>query len=198
MNCLKSLADSIANQPSIEGDFVECGVARGGSAALLAAAMPPGRQIWLFDSFQGLPPPTEKDHILASRWTGHSKVSIEEVQKFMAEVPIDPATFTIRPGWFKDTFIEPLPSKVSFLHCDADWYDSVMLVLETFYPRMSQGGCVVLDDFGCWRGCRVAFYDFCFKHQIYPLLCRGYASQAYWIVGNESCAPGLNIPQTNP
>src|SRR5206468_12484893 len=53
-----------------------------------------------------------------------------------------------------------LPELVSILHIDADWYDSVLLALNTFYDRVAEGGIVVLDDFGHKEGCREAFYDF--------------------------------------
>jgi O-methyltransferase len=76
-----------------------------------------------------------------------------------------------------------LPERVALLHCDADWYDSVHIVLRTFYPLIPPGGCVILDDFGYWEGCREAFYDFCLQRGEKPLLERLEADQAYWIKG---------------
>jgi len=93
--------------------------------------------------------------------------------------------FIIREGWFQDTFKQPLPENVALLHCDADWYQSVTIALETFYPRMPAGACVILDDFGYWDGCRIAFYDFCEKYGERPLLERVGNTQAFWIKGKE-------------
>ena len=49
----------------IPGDFVECGVWRGGAsflmAELLRQAGASDRRVWLFDSFEGLPPPAAID-----------------------------------------------------------------------------------------------------------------------------------------
>lgn len=67
-----------------------------------------------------------------------------------AGVPSD--RIQVRAGWFHDTFTAPLPSAVCYLHVDADWYDSVLLSLRTFYPLVSPGGVIVLDDFGWWEG----------------------------------------------
>ncbi len=58
-----------------------------------------------------------------------------------------------------------------------------LLTLETFYPAMPPGGCVVLDDFGYWPGCREAFYDFCRRSGEKPLLERVGGTQAWWIKG---------------
>lgn len=72
---------------------------------------------------------------------------------------------------------------MAFLHLDADWYDLVLLVLEAFYPLIVAGGCIDLDDFGYWEGCRQALYDFCFKYGGKPLLERTGTSQTYWFKG---------------
>jgi hypothetical protein len=99
----------------------------------------------------------------------------------MAAVSTGPERYTIREGWFHDTFKDTLPSQVALLHCDSDWYESVSLVLETFYPLVPDGGCVILDDFGFWEGCREAFYEFCHRHGEKPLLERVERDQAFWI-----------------
>jgi O-methyltransferase len=65
-----------------------------------------------------------------------------------------------------------------------------MLVLETFYPLIPDGGVVILDDFGHWEGCRVAFYDFCKKFDEHPLLERVDYTQAYWIKGKKHSRHG--------
>lgn len=107
--------------------------------------------------------------------------SIDGVKEVMKLVSTSDDQYTIRKGWFDQTFREELPNKVALLHCDADWYNSATLVLETFYPLVVEGGCVVLDDFGYWEGCREAFYDFCEKYSEKPLLEKVGRSRAYWI-----------------
>ncbi|MDS3859434.1 TylF/MycF/NovP-related O-methyltransferase [Thermosynechococcaceae cyanobacterium BACA0444] len=189
LGSLYHLAETLKTQ-GISGDFVECGVYKGGSAAILARSLSENTRIWLFDSFQGMPETTERDGHEAAEWVGACVGQIEDVNTVMNTLNISQDQYLIRPGWFEETFQDTLPDQVSLLHCDADWYDSVTLVLETFYPRMPRGGCVVLDDFGYWEGCREAFYDFCFRHNEKPLLERVGTTQAYWIKGKTHTRHG--------
>lgn len=171
------------NTNHIPGDFVECGTYKGGSAAVLSTQLSHDRHLWLYDSFQGMPPTSDKDGYAAKQWVGRCFASVAEVEEVLQIVGMTPTQYTIQAGWFEQTFQQPLPETVALLHCDADWYDSVLLVLETFYPRIPVGGCIVLDDFGFWEGCREAFYDFCYKHHEKPVIERVDVDQAYWIKG---------------
>jgi O-methyltransferase len=179
---LRRLA-KLVNEQGVEGDFVECGTYKGGSAAMLSTMLPPSRHLWLYDSFQGMPPVTERDGEGAKSAVGKCVAAEADVVEALSVFGLPDSQYTIREGWFKDTFKETLPQKVALLHCDADWYDSVILVLETFYSRIPAGGCIILDDFGCWEGSREAFYDFCFKYELKPLIERLEGDQAYWIKG---------------
>ena len=179
---LRGLAAAV-QAAGIPGDFVECGTYKGGSAAVLGTRLPAGRKLWLYDSFAGMPETGEKDGQDASIYVGQGVASPQDVRDALAIAGVDPERAIIREGWFKDSFTMPLPDQVALLHCDADWYDSCMLVLETFYPMVVEGGCVVLDDFGYWEGCREAFYVFCERHHERPLLERWGNDQAYWIKG---------------
>ena len=168
---------------NIAGDFVECGVCNGGSAAAIACELSgSGRHVWLYDSFEGLPAISEIDGKDAERFVGQCVGSEQHVRKAMQIAKVSPSEYTIRKGWFQETFHEqPLPRQIAILHVDADWYDSVMLTLQTFYDLVSDGGLIVLDDFGHWEGCREAFYDFVSQRNIKPLLERFGPTEAYWI-----------------
>lgn len=182
---LRRLA-TLINLHDIEGDFVECGTYKGGSAAMLATVLTSKRHLWLYDSFEGMPDTKPIDGEDAKKRVGSRVASEEDVVQVLTSVGLSSTQYTIRKGWFNQTFREPLPRKVAFLHCDADWYDSTLIVLETFYPLIPEGGCVVLDDFGYWEGCREAYYDFCFKCGEKPLLERLGNTQAYWIKGKAN------------
>ena len=171
------------NQRGVVGDVVECGCYKGGSSAVLRAGMGPQRKLWLFDGFQGLPATSEADGEDARQWVGQCLASPDDVVEILTATGATAPEYIIREGWFHDTFKQELPATVALLHCDADWYDSVLLVLDTFYPRMPVGACIILDDFGYWEGTRVAFYDFCEKHGERPLLERAGYTQAFWIKG---------------
>jgi len=170
----------------VPGDLVECGVWNGGSAAAIACAFrTTGRKAWLYDSFMGLPPAREVDGPDAAQHAGSLIGSEDKVRKALRIVQFPADNCIIRKGWFNDTFQDPLPQTVSFLHVDCDWYDSVMLSLKSFYDLVSEGGVIVLDDFGHWEGCREALYDFVRQRDLKPLLERFGYTQAFWVKGRE-------------
>jgi O-methyltransferase len=153
----------LVQRESIAGDFVECGVYKGGSAAVLAHALRRGEgdaRLWLFDSFQGLPTPTMADGPSAPALAGEvvgDRACVEDRLR-RTGVPLD--RIRIVEGWFHDTF-EAVPiDRIALLHIDADWHKSVKLCLETFYDRLSPAAVVVLDDYEDWPGCRAALEEF--------------------------------------
>ena len=183
---LQSLATDIIRR-GIPGDFVECGTYTGGSAATVSRVFrETGRQSWLFDSFEGLPRVTDRDGPDAEEFVGKCVSSEDEVHAAMISADVPREQYIINKGWFEDTFAHsPLPEEIALLHIDADWYESVLLSLETFYDRVPRGGAIVLDDFGYWEGTREAFYDFVAKVGIKPLLERVGDTQAFWIKGKQ-------------
>jgi len=182
---LGGLAHEVVGQ--IEGDLVECGVYNGGSAAILGAALRghPHRKLWLYDTFAGLPAPGAKDGPLAAAYAGALPGSIEAVRRVVTNVALPLEQIIFRPGLFQDTFREPLPEPVALLHVDADWYESILVCLRTFYPLMPDGGIIILDDFGHWEGTREAFYDFCVEFGVKPLIERVGYTQAFWRKGQS-------------
>lgn len=174
-------------EDGIEGDIVECGVCNGGSAAAAAWAIRSvsDRRLWLYDTFEGIPAPTAMDGDHAQLFTGDFVGAINSVYEVLERVgfPIERAIF--RKGLFQDTFKEQRPHKIALLHLDSDWYESVLLTLQTFYPVVSDGGFIILDDFGHWEGARRAFYAFCRQQEIAPLIERVGYTQAFWRKGQE-------------
>ncbi len=153
------------NRSALPGVIVECGVWNGGSSAMMAAACRDThvqRHFWLFDSFEGLPPPTEKDNSIERThyFEGWNKGSIANVERIFRKLglPLDQVHFV--KGWFDQTLPTSTVNQIALLHIDADWYDSVSLVLNMFYDRVTPGGYVVLDDYGYWEGCDRATHDF--------------------------------------
>jgi len=155
----------------VAGDIVECGVYNGGSAGVLAyasrAAPPragvaaqPCRGLWLFDSFQGLPPASAKDGDKAQDRQGTCLGSEQNVRRLMRALGIAESRLHVVKGWFEDTFPAVQIERIALLHIDADWYESVRLSLEHFYDAVAPGGFVVLDDYGHWLGCRQAVDEF--------------------------------------
>lgn len=176
------------NKRSIEGDFIELGVARGGCAALMGMVMfnseepiSKERNLWLFDSFEGLPDPTADDydvergestgehiHLLTK---GSCFGSLQEVRNLMLNVmkfPADRVRFV--RGWFQDTIPVHTDSigEIALLRIDGDWYESTKCCLEGLYSKVVKGGAVIIDDYESCYGCRKAVDEFLIKMRINP------------------------------
>ena len=185
LSMLYILASEICSN-GIKGDVVECGVCNGGSAAILAEVIKTdvNRKLWLYDTFSGMPSPVVLDGDEAKKYEGKLVGSIGNVKNIICDkIGFPMENIIIKKGLFLTTFKSKIPQSISLLHIDADWYNSVLLSLETFYPMVNIGGIIILDDFGHWEGAREAFYDFCFEQNIKPLLERVGYTQAFWRKG---------------
>jgi O-methyltransferase len=159
---LRAVAGRVA-QRRIPGHVVECGVYRGGSAIILAERLlrgSPGREMWLFDVFTGMPAPGSRDPAEAWGDVGKFVSSPEIVRDNLAAAAIATDRVHIVPGLYEETVRDFRPPPIAFLHLDCDWYDPVRLCLDTFYDAVSPGGVIVLDDYGFWSGCRKAVDEF--------------------------------------
>jgi len=148
----------------VAGDVVECGTARGGSAALLGLTLQTrdaDRRLWVFDTFEGMPEPSanDPDEQLARKYVGTCRGSIEDVTALFERLQLTSRT-TLVKGLFQDTLQNTPIESVAFLHLDGDWYDSVMVCLQTLYDKVSAGGIVQIDDYGYWEGAKKAVGDF--------------------------------------
>jgi hypothetical protein len=154
----------------IPGDIVECGVARGGSAALMGITLKrlgANRTLWIYDNFEGLPEPTENDPDweIAKNYVGTCRGDLEEVTSLFDKLDILSKCRVVK-GLFQDTLPSSDVARIAVLHIDCDWYDSVMACLEHLYKRVSLGGLIQIDDYGFWAGARKAVDEFIDKHGI--------------------------------
>jgi len=148
----------------IGGDIVECGVYRGGSAAILGWSMMQlgdgARTLRLFDSFAGMPLATDKDgefsHTLEGKYVG----SEESTRRLLRQAGVPTDRYEIVVGQFEQTFPSVLAPATALLHIDCDFYEPVRMTLEKFFPSMPPGGFVVLNDYGIYRGARAATDEF--------------------------------------
>lgn len=153
-------------EDDVPGDLVECGVYKGGSAGILGlqAIESPERRLWLFDAFAGMPQPGDKDDA-ASREIATGYVGSEaSTRRIMKRLGVPEGRYRIVVGWLEDTLPELDKPPVALLHIDTDFYDPVKLALEQFYPHVSPGGYVVLNDYGVFEGCRRATDEFLAEH----------------------------------
>jgi O-methyltransferase len=160
----------------VPGAVVECGVWRGGSmqavARTLLARGVGDRDLHLFDTFEGMPPPTEKDRRvdgaaaaqLLETKPKEAKVwaiaSLDDVRDGMAETGYPAERVHFHPGLVEETVPDEAPEQIALLRLDTDWYDSTRHELEHLYDRVPSGGVVLLDDYGYWEGAREAVDEF--------------------------------------
>lgn len=181
----------LANEQEIPGDFVECGVCNGGSAAILGHfAAKTGRKTHLFDSWQGLPPTTKEDLPSANGNTAESEVGkclgdLDKVKEVFQAVGAHVGLTYVHAGWFNETFPVSAPQidKIAMLNLDSDWYESEKLCLETWYDKVSPGGFIYFDDFFYWPGCRQAANEFFWNRGIKQVF-RQTEHSAWMIKGN--------------
>jgi O-methyltransferase len=152
-----NLAQMLRLLPPIAGDLAECGVFEGAAAYQLCQfATEHGRRVHLFDSFQGLSAPRDND---GSFWTeGNLSASEEKVRANLEEFDC----FETFPGWIPEAFTKVADRKYAFVHVDVDLEQPTFDSIAFFYPRMSTGGVILLDDHGydTCPGARKAALDF--------------------------------------
>ena len=155
----------------VPGVIVECGVFKGGAAAVMAQQAAGRRDLYLFDSFEGLPPPGAEDGAVAHAHfqPGWCASTEDDVRRAFAAAGGPVSGLHIVKGWFAETFPRTSVPGIALLHIDADWYDSVRLCLETWFDRVTPGGYVVLDDYGRWKGCTRATDEFLQQRGLPPL-----------------------------
>ncbi len=162
---------------NVGGNFVECGVAAGGSTALLAyVAQRFSRQprlVFAFDSFEGMPAPTARDTHAGvaandTGWgTGTCAAPEASVRGLCERLGVGDRVRIVK-GYFEETVPRDRDrvGMIALLHLDGDWYDSTRVVLENLYDRVVSGGFLQIDDYGYWEGCRQAVGEFAEARQL--------------------------------
>lgn len=162
----------------IDGCFVECGVWRGGSSMAIALALAQegdtSREIYLYDTFEGMTPPTTFDqtadgisaqtHLeLDVDKTGFywCIAGIDDVRQNMASTGYPEDHIHFIKGPVETTIPEHSPNgAIALLRLDTDWYESTKHELDHLFPLLSEGGVLIIDDYGHWAGARKAVDDY--------------------------------------
>jgi len=164
-------------EKGVPGLILEAGCALGGSALVIAAAKSPTRPFNIYDTFEQIPPPTQKDGKDAEEryaqiasgnsagiggdvYYGYRKDLLDQVQNSFERFGLSLAMNQVHlvKGLFQDTLCIDQP--VAFAHLDCDWYDSVMVCLRQIEPHLSTQGSLVIDDYFNWAGCRKAVDEY--------------------------------------
>lgn len=162
------LATMASQALGLKGSFMECGVYRGGSAAMfgqIIAESGKARKLYLFDTFAGMPETDKKmDYHVAGDF---SDTSAESVAAFVNQ----PDIVVIRKGFVPDTFAGLEQESFAFAHIDMDIYQSTVDAMNFLWPRLERGGIIVFDDYGfpSCLGVRQAVDEFFLKTAVRPL-----------------------------
>jgi hypothetical protein len=156
---------------NIPGEFVECGVARGGSVMAAGDALAhfgsTDRKFYLYDTFNGMTPPGADDVDFTGQAQKDIETSLVDHPDFQEETrrnlrhsryPFGQIVFVKGP--VQRTIPGVMPEAIAYLRLDTDWYDSTRHELEHLYPRVVRGGVVIIDDYGHFLGARKAVDEY--------------------------------------
>lgn len=167
----------------IAGEIVECGVWKGGSMAAAALALlkmnDVSRDLYLFDTFEGMSAPTAAD----IDYTGiHAGEVMKRDEGFKcADAPLEAVREVLQgtgyprermhfvEGKVENTIPARAPERIALLRLDTDWYESTKHELKHLFPRLVSRGVIIIDDYGHWRGSRQACDEY-FAEQRIPML----------------------------
>lgn len=177
-NAFESVA--LVEHANIAGAIVECGVARGGTSAIMAEADRAlggnKRHKWLFDSYEGLPAPGQLDfedgrvgEVVSPLGAGDCVGTEAEVKFLMFNIlKFETNNVTLVKGWFDKTVpkmkVEVGP--ICILRLDGDWYESTKVPLENFFDQVTNGGVIIIDDYATCYGSRRAVDEFFEERQL--------------------------------
>lgn len=165
-------------QSGIPGAMVECGVYKGGSmlavALQLRARGVSDRELYLYDTFEGMVAPSAEDvdfsgasamhdyqaHKAADGSSQWARAGIAEVRRNLALSGYPEARQHYVAGKVEDTIPGRLPEQIALLRLDTDWYESTKHELEHLFPLLAPGGVLIIDDYGHYQGCRKAVDEY--------------------------------------
>lgn len=174
----------------VAGDFVECGVWRGGSmmcaALTLLQAEDTSRRLYLYDTFEGMVPPGTADvdftgqaataQLSAEQRTEDSYIwayaTLGAVRQNMASTGYPEDRISYVRGSVEQTIPGTVPDKIALLRLDTDWYASTRHELDYLFPRLVRGGVLIIDDYGHWQGARRAVDEYFAASDVKVLLNR--------------------------
>lgn len=166
--------DTLKNK--IPGDLMETGVWKGGMTVLMRGILKAynctNRKVWVADSFSGLPKPDPSQNLKdAIFWylmspIEHLAIPYEYVEGLFRRYDLLDDQVRFLKGWFRDTLPLAPIEKLAVLRMDGDLYESTMDALNFLYPKISDGGFLIIDDYGIPAGCRDAVDEYRERHGI--------------------------------
>lgn len=171
-------AVSYVSDNQIKGDIAECGVWRGGSmmtvALTLLARNDTSRNLYLYDTFEGMSAPTDFDKSfdgesakgqmeqIDGKWC---YAGIEDVRQNIFSTGYPKEKIHLIKGKVEDTIPQTIPENLALLRLDTDWYESTKHELIHLHPRLAAEGVLIIDDYGHWQGARKAVDEYFAEHK---------------------------------
>ncbi|WP_025763230.1 TylF/MycF/NovP-related O-methyltransferase [Dyadobacter tibetensis] len=172
----------------IAGDYVECGVWRGGSSMMAILTFlhnkDTSREIYLYDTYEGMSEPSKDDvdvngktaKVLLEtedKFAGNNNwcfATLEDVKNNILKLgyPADKIHFV--QGKVEESIPATIPTEISLLRLDTDWYESTKHEMEYLYPLLKEKGVLILDDYGHWQGAKKAVDEYLLQHGITLML----------------------------
>lgn len=154
----------------IPGDFVECGVWKGGVPMLIAYTLielgENSKKIYLYDTFEGMAKPTKEDiyvqdkHSALKRWKDAKGnwcySSLQEVKNNLVLINYPEENLVFVKGKVEDTLKKIISKRIAFLKLDTEWYESIKNELVYLFPKLSKKGILIVDYYDEWEGTKKA------------------------------------------
>jgi O-methyltransferase len=145
---LHTLTWAAGHCAALEGDFVECGVYRGFSSAVIIDYLKfqdLERRFYLYDTFSGIPEAYREGS--SAPEGGYEEEGLhEKVRGRFAAYP----NVQVVQGVVPDCFDQICPERIAYLHLDLNSHQAELGALEVMFDRVTPGGMIVLDDYG-WQ-----------------------------------------------
>jgi len=173
---IRALFDSLEyiRLQNIDGDFVECGVWRGGNILGIMEYLNHhkmfNRHVWLYDTFEGMTEPEDTDIDCDGRKAidimnmplvkAYADLSDVKNNLSKSTFPVDNVHYIV--GDIVETLNcdKNIPKDISLLRLDTDWYKSTKKELDVLYPKLKNDGVLIVDDYGHWQGSKKAFDEY--------------------------------------
>jgi O-methyltransferase len=187
MSNLRSCVEQVLDD-SVPGDLIEAGVWRGGAGILMRGILRArgiaNRDVWVADSFAGLPPPSADSHPAdaGADWHEWSQLAVTRAQveaNYRRYGLLDDRVRFLE-GWFNETLPTVAGRRWAVVRLDGDMYGSTMDALTNLYPGLSVGGFIIIDDYFALGACRQAVEDYRTAHGIAEPIQRIDWTGAYW------------------
>ena len=170
------LVNHLHKSLNLPGDVCEFGVAQGRTSVLIANEIQSSsKKLWLFDSFQGLPKPSEKDILTddvfdlgsMGAYEGTMSFPIRVLKEALAEVDLAEDRIRIVPGFIEATLkSSEVPDRVCFAYVDLDFYEPILTTLRFLHEVIVPEGFIVIDDYGWFSaGAKLAVDEFFESHR---------------------------------